>query len=165
MISAELQKAIDNLHIHDVYVRNLAARCIGDFEPKYDANIETLAVQFKYNVKQSVVGELDNKNKILRVVVDVGARWVDEKIADEASSVKAIIEAEFIAEYLLKSDLKKACIDEFSLQNVAYHVWPYWLELLTSQCSRMHLPRVMLPTVQLAHNRHAELSHAAISDS
>jgi len=164
MISAELQKAIDNLHIYDVYVRDLVARCIGDFEPKYDADIETLAVQFKYNVKQSVVGELDTKNKILRVIVDVGARWIDEKIPNEASSVKAIIEAEFIAEYLLESDLEKACVDEFSLKNVAYHVWPYWRELLTSQCSRMHLPRVMLPSVQLAHNRHAELSHAVISN-
>lgn len=81
---------------------------------------------------------------------------MDEKAQDEANSVKALIEAEFIAEYTMKQTLGKASLDEFSLKNVSYHVWPYWRELISSQCDRMHLPRAVLPTVQLAHNRHVD---------
>lgn len=153
MISAELQKAIDNLRIQDVYLRDFIARCQEDFDPKYNANFDALVVQMKYNVKQSSIGELENKQRFLRVFIELGIRWVDEKIKDESSSVKAFIEAEFIAEYAMLEMLEKASIDEFSLKNVNIHVWPYWRELLTNQCTRMHLPRVVLPTVQLQHNR------------
>lgn len=162
MISAQLQKAIDNLQIQDVYLRDLVARCEGDFDPKYNADVESLVIQAKHHVKQSMVVELDGQEKILRVFVELGARWVDEKAQDEASSVKVLIEAEFIAEYTMKQMLEKASLDEFSLKNASYHVWPYWRELLSSQCDRMHLPRAVLPTVQLAHNRHA--SHALDKD-
>ena len=155
MISTELQKAIDNLQIQDVYLKDLVARCEGDFDPKYNADVESLVIQAKHHVKQSMVVELDGQEKILRVFVDLGARWVDEQVQDEASSVKVLIEAEFIAEYTMKQMLEKASVDEFSLRNVSYHVWPYWRELLSGQCDRIHLPRAVLPTVQLAHNRHA----------
>ncbi len=162
MISAELQKAIDNLQIQDVYLRNLVARYEGDFDPKYNADVESLVIQAKHHVRQSMVVELDGQEKMLRVFVEMGTRWVDEKAQDEASSVKALIEAEFIAEYTMKQMLEKASLDEFSLKNVSYHIWPYWRELLSSQCDRMHLPRAVLPTVQLAHNRHA--NHALDKD-
>lgn len=155
MISAELQKAIDGLQIQDVYLRGLVARCEGDFDPKYNANVESLAIQFKHHVKQSMVVELDGQERMLRVFVDLGARWVDENAQDVADSVLAVIEAEFIAEYAMKDLIEQICIDEFSLKNASYHIWPYWRELLSSQCDRMHLPRAVLPTVQLAHNRHA----------
>jgi preprotein translocase subunit SecB len=153
MISAELQKAIDSLQIQDVYLRDLVARCEGDFDPKYNADFESLVIQTKYHVKQSVVVELSGQENLLRVYVDLGARWVDEKSQDKASSEKALIEAGFIAEYTMNEMLDKDSIDDFSLKNVSYHIWPYWRELLSSQCDRMHFPRVVLPMVQLAHNR------------
>lgn len=157
MISAELQQAIDNLQIEDVYVRNMVARCEGDFDPKYNADFAALVVQTQHFVKQSQVVELDGKKHLLRVHVDVGMRWFDEKAPDEASGVKAFIEAEFVAEYTMKGQLDKSSIDEFSLKNVSFHVWPYWRELLTSQCARMNLPKIVLPINQLADNRHNPL--------
>ena len=155
MISAELQKAIDSLQIQDVYLRDLVARCEGEFDPKYNADFGSLVIQFKHHVKQSMVVELDSQEKLLRVYVELCARWVDENIQDEANSVKVFIEAEFIAEYLMKDILDKISIDEFSLKNASYHIWPYWRELLSSQCDRMHLPRATLPMVQFANNRHS----------
>lgn len=157
MISVELQKAIDNLQIQDVYLRDLVARCEGDFDPKYNADFESLLMQSKHHVKQSVVVELDSQEKLLRVFIEFGARWVDENIQDDINAVKVLIEAEFIAEYSMKEMLEKTSIDEFSLKNASYHIWPYWRELLSSQCDRMHLPRAVLPMVQLAHNRHANV--------
>lgn len=154
MISPALQKAIDCLQIQDIYLRDFTARCVGDFDPKYNADFESYAVQIKHYVKQAMVVRVDDQRELLRVFVDLGARWVDEKIKEEEKAVKAFIEAEFIAEYALKESLDKASIDEFSLKNASYHIWPYWRELLASQCARMHFPGVVLPTVQLAQNRH-----------
>ena len=153
MISAELQKAIDSLQIDDVYVRELSAHCLNDFDPKYENNFEALVVQTKHVVKKSQILELDNDQQFLRVFLNMGARWIDEKNEEEATAVKALVEAEFVAEYLMKAPLEQACINEFSLKNASYHVWPYWRELLSSQCDRMHLPRAVLPTVQFASNR------------
>ena len=155
MISAELQQAIDSLQIQDVYLRGIYAQYEGDFDPKYFADLDSLVVQTKHHVKQSVVlASEETSEKVLQVFIDLGARWVDENNPDTEDSVKVVIEAQFVAEYAMKTMLEKSCIDEFSLKNASYHVWPYWRELLSSQCDRMHLPRVVLPTVQFAHNRH-----------
>jgi len=156
MISAGLQKAIDHLAIHDVYVRDQVARCFGDFDPKYAAEIERLTIQQMHLVKQATVAALDDESHLLRVFVRLGVRWVDPEEENEALSVKAVIEAEFIVEYQMTATLEQACIDEFCLKNASYHIWPYWRELLSNQCARMHLPRLMLPAVQLAHNRHRQ---------
>lgn len=155
MISAALQKAIDNLEIQDVYLRDLQAHCQPDFDPKYNAGIESLEVQIKHLVKQSQLVTVDSQ-QMLQVFVELGARWFDENEQEEAKAVKVLIEAEFVAEYLIKETLEKDSTDEFSLKNASYHIWPYWRELLTSQCARMRMPCVTVPAVQLAHNRHVE---------
>lgn len=155
MISAALQKAIDNLQIQDVYLRDLLAHCQTGFDPKYHANDESLVIQTKHYVKQSLLLIVDDQ-QMLQVFIELGARWVDENDQDEAKAVKVLVEAEFVAEYLLKGALETESIDEFSLVNASYHIWPYWRELLSNQCARMRLPCVTIPTIQLAHNRHIE---------
>jgi len=157
MNNANLQKAIDNLQIQDVYLRDCLARCVGDFDPKYCADYSQLTVQFLHVVKQSAVMEQDGDGRLLRVFVDMGARWADLTESDDERSVRALIEATFVAEYRMAGELDQACIDEFALKNASYHIWPYWRELLANQCMRMHLPRLILPAVQLAHNRHENL--------
>jgi len=152
MISEALQKAIDSLQIHDVYVRDLVARCINDFDPKYDADLDALVVQTKHYVKQSMIVDVD-ENRLLRVFVDLGARWIDEAEKDESDSVKILIESAFVAEYVVQEELEEESIKEFSLKNASYHIWPYWRELLNNQCMRMHVPCIVLPTVQFADNR------------
>jgi hypothetical protein len=159
MISSMLQKAIDNLQIRDVYLRDLRANCSDGFDPKY-ADYETITVQTKHQVKTSELAKLNGEEDVLRVNVELGARWIDTGGSedDKDRTVCALIEAEFIAEYSLKGSLESECVDEFALKNVSYHVWPYWRELLMSQCLRMHLPKLVLPTTQLAHNRSKEIS-------
>jgi hypothetical protein len=154
MISSELQKAIDALQIKDVYVRNLKAECKEGFDAKY-VDYELIVVQTKHKVTKSELAEITGDGNVLRVNVELGARWVNSKEPsdDEHSNVCALVEAEFIAEYSLKGSLEQECIDEFALKNVSYHVWPYWRELLTSQCMRMHLPKLVLPVTQIADNR------------
>ena len=72
MISVGLQKAIDNLKIQDVYVRDQVASCMGDFDPKYATDIERLTIQQMHLVKQANVVELDDESRLLRVLVRLG---------------------------------------------------------------------------------------------
>jgi hypothetical protein len=148
-----LQKAIDNLRIEDVYPRHILAACMNDFEPKYHPNIDSLSLQTLHSVARSAVAEVDLKRQILRVFIEVGMRWVDEKIEDPEKQVMAVIEAEFVAEYEFKDKLGQESIDAFAMQNASYHVWPYWRELLSSQCQRLNLPRLILPARQLPNHR------------
>jgi len=153
MISADLQKAIDSLRIQDVYVREQVAFCAEGFDPKHDAAMERYAIQEMYAVKGSEVANLGDEETLLRVFVRLGARWVDPDEDDEASSVRSVIEAEFVAEYEMDEMLKQSSVDEFAQKNSSFHIWPYWRELLSGQCARMHLPRLILPAVQLVHHR------------
>lgn len=144
-----LQKAKDALQITDVYVRDMTAHCYGDFEPKYYPNLETLDIASKHFVEKVDVVELDAK-KFMRVFINLGVRWVDPTANSEELGLKAQIETVFVVEYFMTEELKKESIDAFALQNASYHVWPYWRELLMNQAARMHLPRIALPTIQLA---------------
>jgi len=156
MIDAALQKAIDNLEIQDVYVRDQVASFFGDFDPKYAEDIDSLNVQQMHIVRKSEAAEIDDGTLTLRVFIRLGARWIDPTIEEDDASVRALIEAEFVAEYRMKKILEEECINQFCLKNVSYHIWPYWRELLSNQCMRMYLPKLMLPVVQLAHNRHQQ---------
>jgi len=156
MASDHLQSAIDTLSLQDIYVRDQIARFVGDFDPKYAENPERLRVQRMHVVRQAQVVELEDGNRLLRVFVCLGVRWIEwiePNEQDEDAAVQALIEAEFVAEYRMQTALDQRAIDAFSLRNASYHVWPYWRELLGNQCLRMHLPRLMLPMMQFADNR------------
>ncbi len=146
-----MQKAKDSLKIQDIYLHKLVAECLDDFEPKYDPKLNTYKVQTMHFVEKSQLMQVDDE-KILKVTVSLGVRWFDL----EAEEVKAIIEADFIAEYKMTLELTQKEIEAFAKSNVSYHVWPYWRELLSSQASRMHLPKALLPTIQLAQKTHHE---------
>ena len=160
MLTENLQKAIDSLRINDVYLRNSISHCINGFEPKYAQGLEKLETQTKHAVKQSQVAQLDDSRWLVRVLIELGIRLVDPLDESEDNSVKAVIEAEFVAEYISNEEPAEACINEYALKNASFHVWPYWREFLMSQCTRMHLPRLVLPTVQFAQNRHENLDAA-----
>lgn len=161
MMSAELQKAIDALAIEDVYVRTLVARCEEGFDPKHQADFDALELQSMHQVRESAFVDAGADQRMLRVFIELGVRWVEPASTGEEPAVRAIIEAGFVAEYRMTAELEQASVDEFGLKNASYHVWPYWRELLAAQCARMHLPRLILPAVQLAHNRHSEPAGSA----
>lgn len=158
MMNANLQLAIDNLEIRDVYVRDQIASCKGDFDPKVLTAFDNLNAQQAHLVTRSSIIELEGGELFTRVHIRLGIRWVDPKQELDELAVRALIEAEFIAEYAMKKMINQNCIDEFALKNASYHVWPYWRELLSNQCLRMQFPKIILPAVQLAYNRHADQS-------
>lgn len=153
MLSENHQKAIDLLQINDVYLKSSVAQCVNDFDPKYAQNLNLLETQTKHLVKQTQIAQLDDSKWLIRVFIEFGVRLIDPSIEPENEAVKAFVEGEFIAEYICGEEPPQECIDEYALQNASFHVWPYWREFLMNQCSRMHLPRLVLPTVQFSQNR------------
>lgn len=148
-------------------MRSSEARLHDDFEPKYE-DAESLELQHKHIVTHSTTTLVERDNgdesfQLFRVYVELGTRWLSAEAnegsgrdpnRDSDDQVKATIEAVMMAEYLMKTNLDPDCLNEFALKNASYHIWPYWREFLTSQSSRMNLPRLVLPMMQFATNRH-----------
>lgn len=154
-ISEALQKAIDILKIQDVYVSSMLARYEGDFNPKFCKDLQELTVQGRHNVAGYTRLEFENGKSLLQIKLDLGSRLVrlpDEDREDADPEVCALIEADFIAEYVMSKPLSDQSIHEFALKNASFHVWPYWRELVSSQSTRMQLPKIMLPLQQFAKN-------------
>jgi hypothetical protein len=145
-VSKSLQQAIDALVIQDVYVKSCQAKCADDFDPK-STELEALLVQQMHVVLRSELIDIDGDGQLVRIYIRLGTRWVNPK-ENSDPDIKAFVEADFIAEYQVTAELEQAAIDEFALKNASYHVWPYWREFLSTQCERLRLPRVVLPTVQ-----------------
>lgn len=149
---APLQKAIDNLRIQDVYLRDSFARCADDFCPKYAPELASLVVQQMHMVRQSTVAEVEDDGRLLQVFIRLGARWINPEDKADEPHIFAIIEGEYIAEYQMLDELDQTCIEAFAVKNASFHVWPYWREYLSSHCERLRLPRLILPTMQFSQN-------------
>lgn len=162
MINEALQEAINNLKIRDVYVKNVLANSAEGFEPKYFEKFNSLTQQSKHLVSKSSVMVVDGPDieaeKVFRVHVEFGMRWSEPTEQNSEGDQKAIIEAEFVVEYLMLKELNSECLNEFALKNASFHVWPYWRELVSSQCERMQMPRIIMPTLQLASNRNDQVN-------
>ena len=156
-----LQKAIDSVHINDVFLRASRSHLSEDFDPKFAKDLENLAVQFKHGVSKwevIAVGENEEEARLYRVFIDLATRWahLEEDDDEPVPDIKAVIEATFVAEYLLERDPGKEALEAFAFKNASYHVWPYWREYLMSQCMRMNMPKLALPAVQFAMNSNAD---------
>lgn len=144
-MTTELQSAIDRLRMDDVYVRNAISRCEGEFDPRYTTDFSKVRMQHMHKVRESTVAELSGDDRLLRIYMEMGMRWVEPTDNPEEPIVLALIESEFVASYTFKAPLSQEAIDEFSLKNAVGQVWPYWREFLSSQAERLRLPRVVLP--------------------
>lgn len=153
MISSELQKAIDTLQIQDVYLRSSQTTCEDDFDPKYAEEIESLGIQQMQLIKQTQIAEIESGGFLARIFVLMGNRWVQSVGENVDPKIEMTIEAEFIAEYFMASELDQVCLDEFAQKNVIVHIWPYWREFLSSQCDRLRFARLVIPSFQLTHHR------------
>ncbi|MEQ1559891.1 MAG: preprotein translocase subunit SecB [Methyloglobulus sp.] len=150
-MNKDLQKAIDTLLINDVYLKKSIAECFNEFDPKFYPGIDELETRTKHIVKGHSVSEMDDSTWLVRVFIELGVLLLDSN-ADPDINRKAIIEAEFVAEYHSREKPEESSVKEYALKNVSYHVWPYWREFLMNQSCRMHLPRFILPAVQFAQN-------------
>jgi hypothetical protein len=147
----DFQTVKDSLVFNDIYIKSTNASCADDWDPKR-SDIDEVRFKFMHQIKTSevlTVEENGDSRQYFRVNLLVGCRFVtaDDNEEDE---MKAQIEATFCAEYLMtKEDVNPDGLKVFALENVSYHVWPYWREYLVNMCSRLNLPKVPLPTRQI----------------
>ena len=71
----------------------------------------------------------------------VGTRLIlsDEDEISKQEDYEPVIEitATFEAKYLSQHQLKEDEFKAYSIDNVGYHVWPYWREYVQSSCARI----------------------------
>ncbi|MCK9488497.1 MAG: hypothetical protein M0Q42_03685 [Xanthomonadales bacterium] len=155
-----LKQAQQGLRLADIGLRQTKCTIADRFDPRHEP--VDAEVQMKFQLSRSEILEIDDGKEVLRklfrVYVEVGVRWV-QKPSQTASQVPsgrsesdpesgqqlATIEATFIAEYEMQSDLDTAALNEFALHNAIWNIWPFWREYCASQALRMNLPKVMLP--------------------
>ena len=154
-----LERAKAALRIQDVWMRDARAWMAAEFDPQF-SNVERLGVQHKHVVAHATLGEVTDGDQqtpyLYRVYLELGMRLVptdESPSADQAASDTlnplATIEATLVAEYGTQEDPGEEALNAFATRNASYHVWPFWREYVVSQCDRMRLPRVMIPTMHL----------------
>lgn len=70
---------------------------------------------------------------------------VDYEDLEDPTAPLVEIRATFSAKYNSTIKLEKASVEAFSEENVGYHVWPYWRELVQSSCLRMDITPLETP--------------------
>ncbi len=155
-----LQKAIDSLSIHMVYLHTSKSKIYNDFDPLIPN--QELIGQFNISVKSYTKKELqddnDVKHKFLDYKTEARMRYfkgpIQEELKDNIENIEngdklivAEIVALFTSSYVIKNyeELPHEAILEFGRLNVPYQIWPYWREYCHSTCARMSLPVSMLP--------------------
>lgn len=156
-----LKQAISCLHIKDVFLRESHIKLAEDFNPKLPG-LSSLTVQYRSGCSKSGVLDIaigENKNiQILVAMYECAYRLVPPEIPKEVLNkeeevrelILAEVKATFITEYEIScEDLSKEAIDMFCINNVGYHVWPYWREYAQSTASRLRLPAITIPLYTL----------------
>ena len=152
-----------HLLFRDAYITETSSSVNENADPKYLSGLEALELQTAMHVANIETVTIDGvPNTVLRVYINYGARWLSDEVVyfddDETIPVEknengriinAVIEAKFIAEYILTEMVSEEEISVFSRDYVPLEIWPYWREYLGSQCTRMHLNGVKMPTAKV----------------
>ncbi|MEN4621766.1 hypothetical protein ABEH29_10285 [Pantoea agglomerans] len=149
-MSEDLKQAQTLLHITDVHVRQ-SAFMIASQENFISINRVKKARQ-SYNsmvkIEEIISSNDDESEKRFNYIFTyaVGLRLVrEEEQHAESPDALVVVEAEFDACYLSHSEVTKQQLDAFSQNNVGYHVWPYWRELVQSSCAKSGINHIRVP--------------------
>jgi hypothetical protein len=81
--------------------------------------------------------------RLLQVYVDLGLRVAD--LNEKNPSIFLEIEADFMVEYELLSDVSEPAIKAFADINSVHNVWPFWRQHVFDIVSRGRLPYLEIP--------------------
>ena len=153
--------ASENLRIAMVNLHSTETRLHNKFDPLIPN--QRLQGQFKIGAIESelktVINEKDEKQRFVRFYVETMMRYVKEPVSKEAqedeelfsNQLASSIKAKFVAEYTIVNDMDipEESLAEFGKYNVPHNIWPYWREYCQSTCSRMALPVIVIPLLQM----------------
>lgn len=134
---ALIVKAAAGLELQDItLVRSQYDR------PQDVAEGTQLVQQQKRAVQFVVDGHEQDGKPLLRTRVDLGVRLVDKGDYD---IIFAFIEADYIVDYRIKSDLKEEALKAFAEFNAVHNVWPFWRQHVFDVVDKGRLPRIQVP--------------------
>lgn len=94
---------------------------------------------------RGIVDEEGATKHLLQVLVELGIRIVgDEQVGDD-QPVFVEIEADFLAEYELVSEVSDEAIKLFAEVNSVHNVWPFWRQHVFDVVQRGRLPPIVIP--------------------
>lgn len=155
-----LKEAQANLHLSNIYLREINTKLADGFVPALMKGEREFKLQNKIGTKEHITLKPDGESKksdsapkFIEYHVSVGARVVDGDMTDDELSAENIpsdkiiaeIECTFAVLYQLEKPVSEDGLREFGVRNAPYHVWPYWRELLHSTGNRMDLAGMILP--------------------
>jgi len=139
-----LKSAQDCLRIQSVNLKESKVFVRDDIDLLALDRDETSSQSFRSVAKIKEISLTDSKGEDIwdyRFVYSVGSRLVlsEELVESKKDDCSPIVEiiGIFEARYLTKKQLKKEELKAFSVDNVGYHVWPYWREYVQSTCARI----------------------------
>ena len=155
-----LQRAVDALQLVDISLSKVTSTLADNVFPSISI---PASVRFELKRPRTVTIQPFESNSATRRIqfhVESAIRLfrpgegdlskIDEK--DRMELLIATIEADFIATYdegEAAEPLPEAAISAFGTQNVPFNIWPYWREIVHALCSRMGLPKVVLPLYRM----------------
>jgi hypothetical protein len=149
-MNEDLKRAQSLLHITDVHVRQ-SAFIIASDENFMSINRMKKSRQ-SYNsmvkIEEIISSNEDESEKRFDYIFTyaTGIRLVREEAQDtDSPDALVVVEAEFDACYISHHEVTKEQLDAFSQNNVGYHVWPYWRELVQSSCAKSGLNHIRVP--------------------
>jgi hypothetical protein len=98
---------------------------------------------------EEIVYEADKKKfNLLRVYVSLGSRAVSSEVQKKTPTVFYSVEATFRVDYLVKGELSKAEVREFTEFNSAHNVWPFWRQHVFTTAKVAELPHIDVPLMR-----------------
>lgn len=154
-MNALLKKAINNLHVVSVNLRSINAS-IHDHIEDYDFPVLEKQGYKAVSKIKLVQAEAPSENDTsinwfeYHFFYSTGVRLINtsheqKENLDDDDDTAVEITATFTAVYKSDIQLEKECVEAFSENNVGYHVWPYWRELVQSYCARTSIPMIEIP--------------------
>jgi len=157
-MNADLKKAQDNLRIRQVNLKEMKLYIKDDACPRTFDLTKLKRQSFSEPDKVNEHQLSDKNDQEIRFYEysfyhALGIRLIDPSIPEgqeHDENVVCEIVAIFEAEYVSKASLTDAEIREFSEKNAAYHIWPYWRELVQTTCNRAGMSTPLdIPTYKI----------------
>jgi hypothetical protein len=134
-----LKSAVGALKLKDIVLHE--AR----FSRPNEADSETPAQEL---VKRAVafkrIAATDNAGECLRILVGLGVRFAGVSESSDGP-IFLEIEADFVAEYEVKSELTEEAITAFAGFNAVHNVWPFWRQHVYDVVNRGRLAPIDIP--------------------
>ena len=140
----QVKRASENLKIQDIILFECSL-----VRPERDADkLKGMVTQESKRAVRFFTGESDDGEgvkRILQVLVSLGTRVVPPTVDGSEQNAFFIVEADFLVNYEMKSEIDPECIKAFADNNSVHNVWPFWRQHVFDVVARARLPQLEVP--------------------